>query len=72
MASKVKIVGSSIQAFGKSLHAGQTGVIVADYGTMVMVKADDEAYSGASKSTGLDGKYFQVDSLLYKIIKEGK
>lgn len=64
------IVGKKIMAFGKSLHAGQTGTIVADYGTMVLVKADDEKYSNAFKSSDREGKYFQVDSLLYKEVKD--
>jgi len=69
MAKQIEMVGQRIKAFGKSLHSGQTGTVIADYGTMLMIKADDESYTGASKSTGLEGEYFQVDNLLAKIIK---
>jgi len=59
---------TKIQAKADSAHNGQTGTIVADYGTMYMVKADDEDYSRAFKSSGLEGKYFQVDSRKVKVI----
>ena len=55
-------VDTKILAYGKSHHAGQKGVVVADYGMMLLVKADDEAYSGAHKNAIGEGKYFQVDS----------
>ena len=64
------MTGKKITAFGKSLHAGQSGTVAADYGTMLLVKADDESYSGASKNSIGDGKYFQVDNLLVKEVKE--
>ena len=64
------MIGKKITAFGKSLHAGQTGTVVADYGTMLLVKADDEKYTNAFKSTNREGKYFQVDTLLYKQLKD--
>lgn len=63
-------LGTRIQAFGKSLHAGQTGKIVADYESMLLVKADDPKYSGARKNSIGEGKYFQVDSLLVKQLKD--
>ena len=50
-------------AFGKSHHAGQTGTITADYGEMLLIKADDPSYPKAFKSSGREGKYFQSDSL---------
>jgi hypothetical protein len=58
--------GAKILAFGKSIHAGQTGTVVADYGTMILVKADDESYVNARKNSIGEGKYFQVDNLLCK------
>jgi len=58
------------QAKADSIHNGQTGTVVADYGNMNMVKADDESYSKAFKSSGLEGKYFQVDSRKVKVIHE--
>ena len=64
------MIGKKITAFGKSLHAGQTGTVVADYGTMLLVKADDDKYAGASKNSIGDGKYFQVDNLLVKEVKD--
>ena len=70
----MELIGLRIQPYGKSLHNGHTGVITADYGEFVMVKADDPSYVHAHKSfnrdgTTKDGRYFQVDSLLYKVIK---
>ena len=64
------MVGTRIMAFGKSHHANQTGTIVADYGNYYLVKADDESYDGAHKNSIGDGKYFQVDSLLVKQLKD--
>lgn len=58
-----------ILAHGKSIHAGQTGIVIADYGNYLLVKADDESYSGASTNSIGEGKYFQVDNLLCKEIK---
>ena len=66
------MVGKKIQAIGKSHHAGQTGTVVADYGNMLLVKADDEDYSDAGKNSIGDGKYFQVDSRMCKVIKDAK
>jgi len=64
------MLSSKVEATSKSLHAGQTGTIVADYGTMILVKADDESYSGAHLSSGREGRYFQVDSRCIKEIKD--
>lgn len=63
-------IGTRLMAFVKSLHAGHTGHLVADYGDMLFVKSDEDKYSNAFKSTGREGKYFQVDSLLVRQIKE--
>ena len=63
-------LGSHLLCFGKSLHAGQSGILVADYGSHLLLKADNEKYSGASKNTGREGKHFQVDSLLVKQLKD--
>lgn len=64
------MIGKQIQATGKSKHAGQTGVVVKDYGSMLLVKADDESYSGAHKNSVGEGKYYQVDSELIKVLKD--
>ena len=64
------MLGKRITAFGKSLHAGQTGTVVADYGSMLLVKADDEKYTGAHKNSIGEGRYFQVDNLLVKELKD--
>ncbi len=66
----MSMVGKHIMAFGKSLHAGQTGVVVADYGNMLLVRADDEKYPGAHNNSAGEGKYFQVDNLLVKQLKD--
>jgi len=63
-------IGTHILAFGQSLHAGQTGIVVADYDSHLLVKADDQSYSGAGKNSGREGKYFQVDSLLARQLKD--
>lgn len=52
------------------MHAGQKGVVEADWGNYVLVRADDESYTYASKNSGREGKYFQVDSLCLKQLKE--
>lgn len=62
--------GVHVMAFGKSHHAGQTGIVAADYGTMILIKADNESYPNAYKNSIGDGKYFQVDNLLLKQLKE--
>ena len=63
-------LGDHIQCIGKSMHAGQSGILVADYGNFLLLKADDPKYSGASKNSIGDGKYFQVDNLLVKQLKD--
>lgn len=63
-------IGAHLMAFGKSLHAGQSGILVADYGQFLLIKADDEKYSGAAKNSIGESKYFQVDSLLVKQLKD--
>lgn len=64
------MVGVRILAFGKSHHAGQKGIVVADYGSMLLVKAEDESYPEAHKNSIGEGKYFQVDNLLAKQLKD--
>ncbi len=61
-----------IIATSKSKHAGQTGTVIADYGNMLLIKTDDESYSGAHKSSERPGKYFQVDSRWIKELKDAK
>ena len=69
LAKKSIPTGTHVQAIAKSKHSGQAGIVVADYGTMLLVKADDQSYSLASTNSIGDGKYFQLDSRLYKILK---
>ena len=59
-----------IEATAKSLHVGQKGTVVADYGNYVLVKADDETYNNSFTSSGREGKYFQVDTRLIKAVKD--
>ena len=63
-------IGSHLMVFGKSIHAGQKGTLVADYGNHLLVKADDLKYSGAHKNSIGEGKYFQADALLVKQLKD--
>lgn len=70
LAKKSIPIGTHVQAITKSKHSGQSGVVVADYGNMLLVKADDQSYLPASTNSIGDGKYFQLDSRLYKILKE--
>ena len=65
-------IGTKVLAFGKSLHAGQKGTVVEDWGNYLLVKADDETYPGAHNNTGREGKYFQLDSRLCKELKDEK
>ncbi len=60
-------VGCTIQAFGKSMHAGQTGLVVRDWDNMLLILADDQSYANAHRNTVGEGKYFVVDSLLAKL-----
>ncbi len=60
-------VGCTILAFGKSMHAGQTGVVVRDWDDTLLVEADDPKYQHAHKNTVGEGRYFVVDSLLAKV-----
>jgi len=60
--------GTHILAYGKSHHAGQSGTVVADYGSHLLVKADDLSYEGAHRNSIGEGRYFQVDNLLCKEI----
>jgi len=69
--SKLQI-GTHIEAFGKSLHKGHKGTIVADYINMLLVKADDPKYILAHGNTIGEGKYFQIDRRYYKELKDAK
>ncbi len=60
-------VGCTIQAFGKSMHAGQTGTVVRDWDSTLLVLADDPKYQHAHKNTVGEGRYFVVDNLLARI-----
>ena len=63
-------LGTHLLAFGKSLHAGHSGHLVADYGDMLLLKSDEAKYPGAHKNSIGEGKYFQVDALLVRQIKD--
>ena len=63
-------VGAHVMCFGKSLHAGQTGIVVSDYGNYLVIKADDQNYAKANKNSSYDFKTFQADYLLVKQLKE--
>ena len=64
------MLGKKILAYGKSIHAGQTGTVAADYESMLLLKADDESYAKAYKNSIGEGKYFQVDSRLCREIED--
>jgi len=63
-----------IQAFGKSMHAGQLGIVVADHDQYVMVLADDPTYTHAHRNSIVPkdspNRYFFVDTLSIKEIKQ--
>ena len=59
-------VGMKILPFGKSMHAGHEGIVVADYGNYLLVESTEPKYEHAHKNTIGEGKYFQVDALLAK------
>lgn len=63
------MIGKHVRASEKSHHAGQTGIVVADYGNYLMIIADDQDYKEASKSLNWDKKVFQIDRRYYKEIK---
>ena len=65
-------LGTTLTAFGKSKHSGQSGTVVADYGDFVMVTADDQKYSGASKNSAWDLKVFQLDTRFVTTAKTTK
>jgi len=62
--------GTHVQAFGKSLHAGQTGIVAADHGEYIMILADDPTYQHAARNSiapkDSPNRYFFVDTLLLK------
>jgi len=64
------MTGKHIKAFAPSKHAGQTGVVVADYISMLLVKADDDKYIHAHNNSIGEGKYFQVDNLCVRELKD--
>ena len=66
----INLVGCHITPTSKSKHFNMSGTIVADYGSHVYMKVDDESYHGASRDSQREGKYLQIDSLLYKINKD--
>ena len=63
-------IGAHVMCFGKSLHAGQTGIVVADYGNYLVIKPDDQEYVKAGKNSFYDFKTFQADYLLVKQLKD--
>ena len=64
--------GTKITTTTKSLHFGQSGTIVEDYGNMYLVKADYEKYEKAFTAEGREGKYFQVDARFCKEVVDAK
>ena len=63
--------GTKVKATIKSLHNGQTGTVVADYESMVLVEADDQSYSQATKNSTHPKKCFQIDKRWVKEITNG-
>jgi hypothetical protein len=63
-------VGARIQCFGKTIHAGQVGEVISDYGNYLVIKPDDQKYERANRNSSYDFKTFQVDYLLVKQLKE--
>jgi len=65
---------TKVTAFGKSLHAGQIGTVVADHGQYVMILADDPTYTHAYRNSIVSedspNRYFWVDTLSIKEIKQ--
>ena len=62
MSSKI---GTNVKLIQPSKHAGVTGKVFKDYGSMLIVKLDDTKYPGSWKMLGpnkkpLEGKYLQV------------
>jgi len=67
--------GTHVQAFGaKSLHAGQSGVVVRDDGEYIMLLADDPSYKQAHKNSidepDSPNRYFWVSNLCLKQLKD--
>jgi len=64
----IKVISS------KSIHAGQSGTVVADYGQYIMVLADDPTYTHAARNSIVPkdspNRYFFVDTLSIKEIKQ--
>lgn len=63
-------IGTHVMAFGKSLHAGQKGILTDKYDDMVSIKVDDESYQYAFNRLSREGKYIHVDALLIREIKD--
>lgn len=62
-------IGTKIQATAKSIHTGQTGTVVANYISMLLVEASDPKYELSHKNTIGEGKYFQIDARSCKEVK---
>lgn len=63
-------IGKTVLATGKSIHAGQIGLVVEDWGNYLLVKPDNQDYAKAHKNSGREGKYCQFDSRLAKEVKD--
>jgi len=72
MKAKKSLKGLHIEATGKSLHAGQQGIIAADYVNMLLILADNTNYPLAFTNTIGDGKYFQLDRRWFKEVTHAK
>jgi len=59
-------LGTRVKATLKSKHDGEVGTVVADYGNMIVVTAENQKYSKAHKNTGWDSKVFFIDSRYVK------
>ena len=65
-------VGTRVMALGKSLHAGQYGTFIKDENDFIVVKAEDQTYSGAGLDSVLGFKIFYLDRDLVKVIQNEK
>ena len=62
-------LGTHVKIIEPSIHAGQTGVVTADYEQYILVTPDDQSYAKAYKDSTKELKVFQVDARRVKEIK---
>ena len=62
-----------VKAYNKSMHDGQTGIVVADQGQYIMVQADNPSYIHAHRIStepeDSEKRFFWVDKLRLMEIK---